>query len=583
MHQDAVVADSLALAAAPQGACDFHRLFNALPGLYLVLDPALRIMAASDAYLHATLTQREAVIGRALFEVFPDNPDDPMADGVRNLRASLARVQQRLEPDRMAVQRYDIRLPDGGGFEERYWQPLNTPVLSPDGALACIVHQVEDVTEAQRRAREVAAINSRLRQAEQGLQEFAAIIESSTEAILSERLDGTIVSWNHGAERMFGYSAAEAIGRTSTMLLPPDRRDEQAQLLARVARGEWVAHFQTVRLTKDGRLPDIAATISPVLNEHGQVVGASTIARDISNAKRAERMLRESEARMKELFENLSSGVAIFRALPDGRDFQLIGFNRAAERIENLRVGQVTGKLVQQVYAGQLGQILHEALRMVWCSGVAQHAPVSLRGEDGTIAGWRANYICKLSLDELAVIYDDLTAEKQAEEMMQRRAHYDALTGLPNRSLLADRVQQALTSARRSHAHLAELFIDLDRFKPVNDELGHAVGDQLLSEVALRLRRCLRESDTVARVGGDEFVVLLPVVGGSTDAIAVAEKILYALNQDFELAGQRVNIGASIGVALYPEHGSSEELLTKSADAAMYRAKSEGRNCVRMA
>jgi len=578
MQQDAVAAE-----LSVHADCDFHPLFNALPGLYLVLDPALRILAATDAYLRATLTQREAVIGRALFEVFPDNPDDPMADGVRNLRASLGRVQQRLEPDRMAVQRYDIRLPDGSGFEERYWQPLNLPVLGPDGALACIVHQVEDVTEAQRRSREVAAINSRLRQAEQGLQEFAAIIESSTDAILSERLDGVIVSWNHGAERMFGYSAAEAIGRPSAMLLPPDRGEEQAQLLARVARGEWVAHFQTVRLAKDGRLPDIAATISPVLNEHGQVVGASTIARDISNAKRAERMLRESEARMKELFENLSSGVAIFRALPDGRDFQLIGFNRTAERIENASEAQVMGKLVQQVYPGQIGQALLEALRQVWRSGQAQQAPVSLRGEDGQIAGWRANYICKLSLGELAVIYDDLTAEKQAEERMLQRAHYDALTGLPNRALLTDRVQQALVAAKRGKARLAVLFVDLDRFKPVNDELGHGVGDQLLCEVALRMRRCLRESDTVARVGGDEFVVLLPQVASGADALAVAEKILYALNQDFELAGRRVNIGASIGVAQYPEHGGSEELLAKNADAAMYRAKNEGRNCVRMA
>jgi len=138
-------------------------------------------------------------------------------------------------------------------------------------------------------------------------------------------------------------------------------------------------------------------------------------------------------------------------------------------------------------------------------------------------------------------------------------------------------------AAKRGHTQLALLFVDLDRFKPVNDELGHGVGDQLLCEVALRMRHCLRESDTVARVGGDEFVVLVPLVASGADALVVAEKILYALNQDFELAGRRVNIGASIGVAQYPEHGSSEELLAKNADAAMYRAKNEGRNCVRIA
>lgn len=128
---------------------DFRALFESAPGLYLVLTPALTIVAASDAYLHATMTQREAILGRQLFEVFPDNPNDPAASGVQNLRASLERVLQYGVADTMAVQKYDIRRPEseGGGFEERYWSPVNSPVFGADNAIVYIIHRVEDVTE----------------------------------------------------------------------------------------------------------------------------------------------------------------------------------------------------------------------------------------------------------------------------------------------------------------------------------------------------------------------------------------------------------------------------------------------------
>ena len=129
-------------------ASDFQALFESAPGLYLVLTPALTIVAVSDAYLKATMTKREEILGRGLFEVFPDNPDDPAATGVRNLRASLDRVLTHRAPDTMAVQKYDIRRPEseGGGFEERYWSPVNSPVLGADGKVAYIIHRVEDVT-----------------------------------------------------------------------------------------------------------------------------------------------------------------------------------------------------------------------------------------------------------------------------------------------------------------------------------------------------------------------------------------------------------------------------------------------------
>ncbi len=173
----------------------------------------------------------------------------------------------------------------------------------------------------------------------------------------------------------------------------------------------------------------------------------------------------------------------------------------------------------------------------------------------------------------------DITERKASEEFVHRLAHYDALTDLPNRILLYDRLRQAIALARRDKGKLAVLFVDLDRLKPVNDTLGHDVGDLLLKEVGSRMREVVtRQADTVARLGGDEFVVLLQRVNMEQDAATVAEKIVYALAQPFMVCKHKVEISASIGIAIYPQHGEEDVQLLKSADIAMYSAKHSGRN-----
>jgi diguanylate cyclase (GGDEF)-like protein/PAS domain S-box-containing protein len=178
------------------------------------------------------------------------------------------------------------------------------------------------------------------------------------------------------------------------------------------------------------------------------------------------------------------------------------------------------------------------------------------------------------------VVFHDITERKHNDERIRHMAQHDTLTDLPNRAMLTDRLQQALSYAKRENQHVALMFIDLDRFKPVNDTLGHVVGDWLLKQVALRMRECVRDSDTVARVGGDEFVVLLRSIESTEDAVMVAEKIRNALNKPFDLAQQSLHISCSIGVVLYPEHAKNETEMLNFADIAMYRAKQEGRDKV---
>lgn len=175
-------------------------------------------------------------------------------------------------------------------------------------------------------------------------------------------------------------------------------------------------------------------------------------------------------------------------------------------------------------------------------------------------------------------LFRDISALKQAEKDLEQLAYYDPLTGLPNRALFNDRLHQMIINAKRHHCHLAVLFVDLDRFKEVNDTLGHSMGDALLVQVAGRMTDVLREQDTVSRLGGDEFTIILPGLENSEDVVIVADKIVKCLQQPFQLGADQVVIGASIGIALYPEHGHDTERLKKNADVAMYQAKEMGRN-----
>ena len=175
-------------------------------------------------------------------------------------------------------------------------------------------------------------------------------------------------------------------------------------------------------------------------------------------------------------------------------------------------------------------------------------------------------------------LQEEIDARKRGEETIRHLAYYDSLTGLPNRLLFYDRLGQALTHAARYHRQAAVLFLDLDRFKNINDTLGHAVGDDVLRRVAQRLRECVRAGDTVARLGGDEFPILLEGISGPQDAVTVAEKVVERLKPPLEIEGQELHVTASLGISLYPADGADAENLLKNADAALYRAKDQGRN-----
>jgi diguanylate cyclase (GGDEF)-like protein/PAS domain S-box-containing protein len=295
--------------------------------------------------------------------------------------------------------------------------------------------------------------------------------------------------------------------------------------------------------------------------------------------QRAELAVRQAQDKYRDIFENAVEG--IFQARPDGR---LVTANPALARM----LGAASPAELVAVDApfdswfAVAPERRLELLRLLGEEGTVQGFECELERRDGSTrwisAAVRAVRGADGAVSRLEGTVQDVSERKRSEEQIQFHAYHDALTGLPNRLLLQDRLTQALAYAQRRRGTLALLFLDLDQFKLVNDSLGHAVGDRLLRAVGERLRDAVRVEDTVARVGGDEFLVLLPHLASSDDAPPMAEKLLASLVTPFLVDGHELFVTASIGVALFPGDGRDPETLLRNADTAMYFAKESGRN-----
>lgn len=308
--------------------------------------------------------------------------------------------------------------------------------------------------------------------------------------------------------------------------------------------------------------------------DHQGRSAAEVIIRDVTERKLAERHQHLASI----VFETSDEAMMV----TDGSN-HIIAVNPAFERVTGYGVEDVLGRNPRLLASGRHDRKFYEAMWLVLGRTGHWHGEVWNRRKNGEI------YVQRLTLSLIrdadghvinhVAVFSDITDEKQEAERIRYRASYDALTGLPNRSLLHDRLQQALVKMARERGLLGVLFIDLDGFKPINDRWGHLAGDHLLVALSERLQGCVRESDTVARLGGDEFVIVLPDMASPADAQLVAAKILGALSAPFTLKSDAppVRIGASIGIALYPNHGRSPEDLTAAADKAMYAAKQAGR------
>ena len=418
------------------------------------------------------------------------------------------------------------------------------------------------------------------------------IIDLLLDAVFIVDAHGQIVYVSAAVERIFGYTPVEMMGMTMMDLIVPEDRERTREEAAQVMSGKHRVGFENRYIRKDGRIVHIMW--SARWSEADQLrIG---VARDVTEHKRAADMQAATYA-ISEAAYSAVDLVAMFRdihriigtlvsasyfavALPDERtgvpafSYQMAPCGNALpEHAAALRqlyseIFRTRQPVIRSApLPGKGGEESWIALPLPSPNGIA--GSLILKSYPGTCYGEKDMELLQFVSTQVATAIE----RRRLSDELQRAARYDELTGLPNRRLFHDRIKSALARTRRHGERVALLYVDIDDFKRVNDSLGHAAGDRLLQEIALRLQQSVREVDTVARLGGDEFVVLLEGLQQPGDARTVADKILSAISHPVHVDGHLLCTQSSIGVALYPDHGKSVEELLRHADMKMYKTK----------
>jgi len=428
---------------------------------------------------------------------------------------------------------------------------------------------------------------ARRKQAEDALLESEArtrmILETAMDAVIHTDQQGDVIGWNREAERVFGYTQAYATGKNlADLIVPQQYREAHLEGMRRfiqTERGRILdKRIEITGMRKDGTEFPIEMSLAAILR-NGEYF-FSAFVRDITERKKADEALRITAV----TFDAQESIM-----ITDGNG-NILRINQAFEEMTGYTAAEVIGKNPRIFQSGR-----HDAAyyRAMWAS---LHDTGKWSGEiwdkrkDGNIYPKQMTitsvYDSNQGVSHYVAVSRDITGRKQSEEAIHQLAFYDPLTGLPNRRLLMDRLQQVIAVSARNGWYGALMFLDLDNFKVVNDTKGHAVGDHLLVETSKRLQSCIREGDTVARLGGDEFVVVLEELGGDAHEAAtrvelVAEKVLGELGRNYVLGQFDCVCPTSIGICIFKGHDESLDDLLKHADAAMYQAKTAGRNTLR--
>ena len=419
--------------------------------------------------------------------------------------------------------------------------------------------------------------------AERALRESEAmyrnLVETSNDLIWSLDAEGRWTYLSPAAvRRIYGCEPADLLGREFREQLAQEVSERDLAVFRRILAGESVFDYETRHLRRDGSHVDLSFNSIPMRDAQGAVIGATGTARDVTAEKAAAAALYENVEKLR-----LAVDAAELVYWEWERDSDRLHWGRDPSSVLGEAGGRDTrwSEYLESVHPEDRDRYLATVSAAWQQAGLCTNEYRVIR-QDGGVA-WLSSHGRTLA-DPSGRVYrmigvtQDITERKRQEEEARFLAYHDTLTGLPNRRLLDDRLRQAVFLAQRRDARVALMVVDLDRFKQVNDALGHRAGDAVLREAAQRIVGCLRKADTLARHGGDEFVVVIPDLQLEADCQVVAEKILRSLVPPFRVDGREFAIGASIGVSLFPADAGDGEALLRNADAAMYRAKESGRN-----
>ncbi len=556
---DRKLAEEAARAARDQ----LEAMLAAVPDLLFELDADGRFVDCHVRDANTLIAPPAAFLGRTLAEVLPP-------DVVATARAA---IEEAARLGRSSGNQYRLEMPDG----EHWYELLVARKAGSDAVAPHFIALARDITRRKELERKLAAERDFLER----------IMATSLAAIVAIDADGALVFANKEAERVLGVTASIATSR---------RFDHPAWRITAVDGGPYpMAEVPFVKVMATGQpvfdvrhaieWPDgtrrvLSVNAAPLAESTGSLRRVVCSVTDITDRLQAENDLRYKEALLRGLFELCPVGIAL-NDLESGR---FIDINDA--------IVQQTGYTREELLAMTFWELTprehHDSSRrnlerMVDCGRYGPYEKENIR-KDGSrfpvlLSGMTAT---DLTGRRLAwSIVQDITEQKAAEAQIIRQAHYDELTGLPNRRLFQERLEAALERARRGRHIGAVAMLDLDDFKTVNDSLGHRAGDAILVEAASRLAACTRATDTVARFGGDEFLILLDDIRAPGDAARITAKVQHALARPYAVEGRMLRLGVSIGIALYPADGDDIDELIRLADTAMYRAKRQGRNLTR--
>ncbi len=416
-------------------------------------------------------------------------------------------------------------------------------------------------------------ISEKIRQHEtlvENIYKFKALFDLAPDAVFLGTLEGEIIDCNEAAVSMTGYPKEELVGMSSKKLLPEylakDFEKTMEQML--LSKSAFLG-FENQRKNGDIFPVEMSAKVIEFNKKNAVLV----VVREITERKEYEQKLKLFQ----KVFENALEGITITDAKGN-----IVAVNEAFTEITGYKSHEVIGKNPRILKSDRHDDNFYKTMwQNLKTQGQWEGEIWNRRKTGEAYPEWLSISAIKANSSDIThyvAVFHDITDLKHQEEQIKHQAYHDALTNLPNRLLLHDRLSVAINHAQRNGQKIAILFVDLDNFKHINDSLGHALGDQLLQAVSQRIVKLMREEDTVSRLGGDEFVIMLEDVKDESVAIHIAERVLASFQRSFHVRNHELFITPSLGLTLFPDDGSDPETLIKNADLAMYRAKDKGKN-----